>query len=146
MEPNMTLRQGLIQFRHAYRDHLSHEKPNISKEAKAFFASHDIAHVLFGCDTSLYGEGAVKIWTIFGTTLGFWRHIRGYKDANAFELSKDFPFVHIMHNIFTLIITIPRIIFRAKQMVKPWNWTDFEPYLDIPISEIRKKYNIKVLR
>jgi hypothetical protein len=48
--------------------------------------------VLFGCDISLFGEGSVKIWTIFGTTLGFWNHITAYKKANAYELSKNFSF------------------------------------------------------
>ena len=146
MESNITLRQGLEVFRGKYKDHLSHDKSDTSIEAKAFFESHDIAHVLFGCDISLFGEGAVKIWTIFGTTLGFWNHIRGYQDVNAFELSKDFTLVHILQNIFKFLLSIPLIILRAKQMSKPWNWAEFEGYLDTPISEIRKEFNIKVLR
>ena len=93
MESNITLRQGLETFRSTYKDNLSHDKVEASDEAKSFFLSHDIAHVLFGCDITLYGEGSVKIWTIFGTTLGFWNHIRGYQDANAFELSKDSEFI-----------------------------------------------------
>jgi len=146
MESYITLRQGLEKFRNEYKDHLSHNKDDSSNEAKAFFESHDIAHVLFGCDITLYGEGAVKIWTIFGTTLGFWKHIRGYQDANAFELSKNFTLVHIVKNIFRFLFSIPIIIIRAKQMHKKWDWTEFEPYLDTSISEIRKEFNIKVLR
>ena len=145
MESNITLRQGLEKFRKEYKDHLSHDKNDASKEAKVFFESHDVAHVLFGCDISLYGEGAVKIWTIFGTTLGFWNHIRGYQDANAFELSKNFTFLHIVKNIFNFLVAIPKIIIRAKQMSKPWNWVGFEQYLDTPISKIREEFNIKIL-
>lgn len=146
MEDGITLREGLEIFHRAYKDHLSHNKIGISSEAQAFFKSHDIAHVLFGCDVSLYGEGVVKIWTIFGTTLGFWKHITGYKDANAFELSKNFTLVHIVKNIFRFLFSIPTIIIRARQMHKAWDWTGFEPYLDTSISEIRKEFNIRVLR
>ena len=124
MEDQITLRQGLELF---YKDHevyLSHNHEGVSGEAKTFFQSHDIAHVLFGCDISLFGEGAVKIWTIFGTTLGFWNHIKGYKEANAFELSKNFSPIHFIKNIFRLLLSIPVIIFKAKRMTKPWPWSE----------------------
>lgn len=146
MQSNITLRQGLEIFRNEYKNHLSHERDDASKEAKVFFESHDIAHVLFGCDITLYGEGVVKIWTIFGTTLGFWKHIKGYRDANAFELAKDFTFAHRIKNIFKFLVSIPTTIIRAKQMSKPWDWIEFEQHLDTPISEIRKEFNIKVLK
>lgn len=145
MEDSITLRKGLEIFHEAYKDHLSHYKKELSNEAQAFFRSHDIAHVLFGCDISLYGEGAVKIWTIFGTSLGFWQHITAYRAANAFELSKSFTLVHIVTNIFRLLFSIPVIIIRTKRMHKKWDWAKFEPYLDTPIVEIRKEFNIKVL-
>ena len=145
MDDSITLRQGLEEFHKEYKNHLSHNKEGISADAVAFFKSHDIAHVLFGCDISLYGEGAVKIWTIFGTTLSFWKHITGYQDANAFELAKNFTFVHIIRNIFKFLFAIPSIIIRANQMYKRWDWEGFESYLDTPISEIRKEFNIKIL-
>lgn len=145
MEDNITLRQGLENFHREYKNHLSHNKSGISVEAKEFFTSHDIAHVLFGCDISLYGEGAVKIWTIFGTTLGFWKHLTGYQDANALELSKSFTVVHVFKNILRFLVSIPKIIIRAKQMHKPWNWKGFEAYLDRPIQDIRNEFNIRVL-
>ena len=145
-EKNITLRQGLEQFYEDNKDYLSYNKnkQGISREADTFFKSHDIAHVLFGCDISLFGEGSVKIWTIFGTTLGFWKHIKGYKEANAFDLSRNLSFTHIIGNIFKLLFFIPVLIIRARNMHKPWPWAEFEPYLDTPISEIRKEYNIHV--
>ncbi len=144
-EINRTLRQALEKFHTENRDYLSHNKNGISSEAKTFFKSHDITHVLFGCDISLFGEGSVKIWTIFGTTLGFWNHIRAYKEANAFELSKNYSIGHYVSNIFKFLVAIPVLIMRARNMYKPWPWSEFEPYLDMPISEIRKEFNIQVL-
>ncbi|MEB8330216.1 hypothetical protein OO009_12700 [Flavobacteriaceae bacterium KMM 6897] len=144
-EINITLKQGLEKFYKEHKSHLNHNKEGIPSEVKSFFKSHDIAHVLFGCDISLFGEGSVKIWTIFGTTLGFWNHISAYKKANAFELSRDFSLVHVVSNIFKFLISIPALIIRSKKMHKPWPWSEYEPYLDIPISEIRKEFNIHIL-
>ncbi|QBA64005.1 hypothetical protein [Muriicola soli] len=143
-ETKITLRQGLDEFYRAYKDYHSHSEEGISNEAKAFFKSHDIVHVLFGCDISLYGEGSVKIWTIFGTTLGFCNHIRGYREANAFRLSRNFSFSHVVSNIFKLLFSVPALILKARKMKKRWPWTGFEPYLDTPISDIRKEFNIRV--
>ncbi|MGB5700732.1 Coq4 family protein [Muriicola sp.] len=142
---NITLRQGLEKFYKEHKSHLSHHKEGIPCEVKNFFRSHDIAHVLFGCDISLFGEGAVKIWTIFGTTLGFWKHIRAYQKANAFELSRNFSLSHVLRNIFRFLLSIPALVIRAKKMTKPLPWTNFEPHLDTSISELRKEYNIRVL-
>ena len=145
MEERITLRQGLEKFHNDHKELLSQNKMGISNEARAFFKSHDIAHVLFSCDISLYGEGSVKIWTIFGTTLGFWKHIKGYRDAGAFELSKHFTPAHAVKNIFKFLSSIPLLIIRAKGMHKLWPWAEFEAYLDTPISEIRREFNIKIL-
>lgn len=142
---DITLREGLQKFYQEYDSHLSHKKEGLPDDVKSFFLSHDITHVLFGCDISLYGEGSVKIWTIFGTTLGFLNHIRAYKKANAYELARNFTFIHAIANIFKLFIAIPSLIIRAKQMYKPWPWTGFEDYLDVPISKIRTEFNIRVL-
>ncbi|MEM7575701.1 MAG: hypothetical protein AAF433_22550 [Bacteroidota bacterium] len=146
MEATLTLRQGLEQFYQEYEHHLSHQQVGISSEAKSFFTSHDIAHVLFGCDISFFGEGSVKIWTIFGTTLGFWKHLREYKKANAFTLSRNFSLGHIIGHIFKLLYSIPLLIIRARRMRKRWPWSDYEAYLDQPIGEIREAFNIQVLK
>jgi len=144
-EKNNTLRESLELFHHEHAAYLSHDKDGISAEAKAFFRSHDVAHVLFGCDISLFGEGSVKLWTIFGTTLGFWNHIRAYKVTSAFELARNFTLAHIVSNIFKFLYAIPILIVRARRMHKPWPWADFEPYMDKPIVEIREEFNIQVL-
>jgi len=145
METELTLRQGLAKFHDQYTDHLSHDKPGISSEALQFFESHDIAHVLFNCNISLQGEGAVKLWTIFGTTLGFKKHIIAYRVASAYDLSKQFTLFDIIQDLPKFLISIPTIIVRAKRMSKPWDWTGFHDYLDRPLSEIRKEFNIRVL-
>jgi hypothetical protein len=79
----LTLRQGLWQFYASNKGQLSHNKAGLPDEVKSFFRSHDIAHVLFTCDISLVGEGAVKIGTIFGTTS---QHIKRPVPLNYLEI------------------------------------------------------------
>ena len=117
----------------------------VSAKAQEFFACHDIAHVIFDCDTSIVGEGKVKLWTIFGTTLGFWNHLRQYSEANAFDLFRQFSPGHVLSNLLRLLSLIPKTILRAKAMSKRWGWSDYEPYMDKQLKEIRKEFNIEIV-
>lgn len=146
MDDQITLRQGLANFRATYMYQLSHNSDDLTANAHAFYKAHDIAHVLFGCDISLYGEGTLKLWTIFGTSLGFFRHISSYKEVGAYELAKHFKRTDVVKDIFKLLVAFPSIIMRAKRMHKPWPWHDYEPYMETPICEIRTVFNIHILQ
>lgn len=143
MEDSITLKQGLNKFQKQNRKFFSER--SISDEGEEFLSCHDIAHVVFDCDTSIYGEGVVKIWTTFGTTLGFWKVVSGYNEASAFELFRMYSFKHVSINILRYLVVIPKAIVRAKRMSKPWPFSNYRPYLNTPISIIRKEFNIQVL-
>ena len=116
-----------------------------SLEAQQFFRCHDIAHVIFDCNTSMSGEGKVKIWSMFGRTLGFWEHIRGYSEANAFSLFRQYSLPHVLRSIVSLAIAMPRAFYRAKRMSKPWPWLAHDSYLDTSIKTIREEFKIRPL-
>jgi ubiquinone biosynthesis protein Coq4 len=141
MDNNLTLRDAIEAF------HLENSKliseTIIPDESKQFFNFHDIAHVVFDCDTSFRGEAIVKLWTIFGTTMGFRKHLEEYYDANAFGLFKRYSFIHVVKNIFKIILVAPVVIIRAKKMKKSWPWSLFDEYLDVPVKDIRLEFNIK---
>ena len=73
-DAKMTLEEALQEYYQANADILY--RGDKSVDSVDFFRCHDVAHVVFGCDTSLMNEAMVKTWTVFGTTLGFWGHIR----------------------------------------------------------------------
>jgi len=141
MDSQTTLREAIKEFYTVNFKYFSSR--DISPKAEELFRCHDTAHVVFGCDTSILGEGMVKIWTIFGTSLGFWKHLEGYAEADAFSLFKEYRWSHVANNIFKIFITAPRVIIRARLMNKRWPWSSFEPYLDLPLDAIRKEFNIK---
>lgn len=143
MSDDITLQDGLEIFHKKNSKYFSER--TYTKKGEAFLKNHDVAHVVFGCDISIYGEGVVKVWTTFGTTLSFWKVISGYNEANAFELFRMYSFRHISKNIFRFLRAIPKTIVRAKAMSKPWPFSAYEAYLNRPISEVRKEFNIQVL-
>lgn len=140
----LTLREGLNRLREENASVFSER--DITTDVQEFFRCHDTAHVVFGCDTSIFGEGVLKVFTIFGTTLGFWKHLSAYSEANAFALFRQYPVIHVFKNLFRLIITMPRVYVRAKRMSRPWPWAEHHEYLDTSIQEIRSEFNIKVFR
>jgi ubiquinone biosynthesis protein Coq4 len=143
MNPNFTLREAIEEFNSINSKHFTDR--DVSPQAQDFFRCHDIAHVVFDCNTSILGEGKVKIWTIFGTTLGFWKHLQSYSEADAFCLFRLYSWSHVLKSIVKLLITIPRVVSRARNMIEPWPWSSYEPYLDVPLIKIREEFSIKPL-
>ena len=143
MDDNITLLEGLELFQEKNKKYFSSHHGSVS--GNEFLKHHDIAHVVFGCNTSIYGEGVVKIWTTFGTTLSFGKVISGYKNASAFELAKKYSLGHVLKNIFRFLAAVPKTIIRAKKMTKPWPFVDYSSYLHTSLSEIRREFNIKVI-
>jgi len=139
-DPSLTLSQGLERYFTANERLLTTRE--VSEAAAQFFRCHDVAHVVFGCDTTLSGEGTVKLWTIFGTTLGFWRHLRGYSEADAFALFRQYSRRHLASNIGRLFLSVPGTIQRARRMRRRWPWSEYEPYLEWTLREIRSEFDI----
>lgn len=139
----VSLRQGLHKLQEENTGVFSDGE--ISPEAQEFFRCHDVAHVVFGCDTTLFGEGVLKLFTIFGTTLGFWSHLFGYSEGGAFGLFRQYSALHFLKNLFWLLLNAPRAIFRARRMSKPWPWADHSEYMDRSLEDIRTEFNIVVI-
>jgi len=143
MHSQLTLERALDEFYRVNAECFPESTPD--DKARDFLRKHDIAHVIFGCDTTLSGEGKVKLWTIMGTTLGFWKHLKGYYPARAFELSRQYCWRHILKHLPRLFIALPRIWFRSRQMSKRWPWDNYSDYLDHTLQQIRHEFNINPL-
>lgn len=138
---HLTLAQGIAEYR-AANPHLLQGR-GISPEARAFFRSHDTAHVVFGCDTALADEAALKIASIFGTTAGF-EVLRSYRLHEAVRLYRELSLPDILRTAALAIIIVPRAILRCRAQSKRWPWADFEPYMQTPLEELRDEFGIKV--
>ena len=139
----LTLKEALEEY-HELNSKILYKR-EMSSDSKVFFACHDVAHVVFACDTSLLNEGMVKMWTAFGTTLGFWRHIAAYSRQETNEIVKELGWKLIIATSFQSLIIMPRVLRRCFAMKKRWPWSSFEEYLNVPLAEIRHEFNIQPL-
>ena len=135
-----TLRTELAGFLAANSKYFSDRE--VSVGAQEFFRCHDVAHVVFGCDASIVGEGKVKIWSIFRTTLGFRKHLKGYSEADAFGLFLQYSWSHVARSMARVIRDVPRAILGARRMQKRWPWAMHDEYMDMPLAQIRAEFGI----
>lgn len=136
-----TLLEGLEEY-HSSNTGLLGRRP-LSAEAETFFHCHDVVHVVFGCNTTLPDEAVVKISTLFGTSVGL-RVFRGYGTAESKEIYRKLSLFEIAVTTLQSIILVPLTIWRCARMRKRWPWRHYERYLDMPLSEIRRKFGIRV--
>ncbi|NNE42610.1 MAG: hypothetical protein HKN12_00240 [Gemmatimonadetes bacterium] len=137
----LTLREALREFDESNSEALYHRE--MSRDSQAFFRCHDTAHVVFACDISMSNEGMVKIWTAFGTTLGFWKHIRAYSRKETTEIVREMSVGSIVATFFVSLVTMPRVMVRCAAMTKKWPWAEHEEYLDRKLADIRREFNIR---
>ena len=39
---------------------------------------------------------------------------------------------------------LPRLVWRSWRMSKQWPWKAWEPYLNVPLAEIRREFGIRI--
>ena len=115
----------------------------LSPEGTSFFHSHDVVHVVFGCDVSLEDEAVVKVSSFFGTNGGS-DVLRGYRLPESNEIYGELIWSQIAVTAVKALVLAPRTIWRCTRMTERWPWKDFDGYLETPLDEIRHRFGIKV--
>lgn len=139
---SQTLREGLAEYRDAH-DGLVVGR-GLSEAAREFFRCHDVAHVVFGCSTSLTNEAMVKIWSFFGTTAGLGL-LRAYRLPESQEIYAEIPARAVPGTALRSLVLVPRVLAGCLRMTERWPWSDHDAYLDAPLCELRGRYGIEVV-
>ena len=139
-----TLAEALAEYR-AANPRLD-EARNPLGAAAEFFRCHDTAHVVFGCSTSLAGEALADAWTLFGTTVT----VRQFLGFLKIEEHQDIMAkVGWWRALITFLRSVPlflQVALRGLRMTSKWPWSDFDSYRDDSLAEIRRQFNIRVVR
>jgi hypothetical protein len=135
------LSQGIAEY-HEKNPRLARAS-SLSVEAQAFFRCHDAAHVVFGCGNSLDDEAVVKVSSLFGTTAGM-RVLKGYRLHDSLEIYRQLRARDVLGSIARAVVIVPRTLLRCSRQRRRWPWQDFEPYLSVPLCELRAEFGIKV--
>lgn len=116
----------------------------MSAPAQEFFGRHDAVHVVFGCDTSLDEEAAVKIASIFGTTAGF-GVLGGYGLAESRAIYRELSPAQVLRSVANSFFVVPRTIALCLQQRRRWPWAGYRDYLAVPLRDLRREFGIRVL-
>jgi len=114
------------------------------------FYNHDIAHVLFGLNTSISNEALADSRCIFSTNWGYKKYFSDYfNNPNAIKIVKDiFKENGYIKSIFLSFICIPkvfRVYIDSKRMYKKWELDPNDNLLNTKLSDLRNKYNITII-
>ena len=137
-----TVAVGLAEYFRAIPE-LKRDSDLLSPEARQFFRSHDVVHVLYGCGTSMPDEAIVKLASLFGTTGGM-KVLRGYTNYETLDIYRKLP---IRSTILALVLApylIARTLWRCARQTQRWPWINHEQFLNQPLSEVRAEFGIKV--
>jgi ubiquinone biosynthesis protein Coq4 len=119
-----------------------------AKEARDLIKSHDISHLIFGCDTSYIGEYMVQTWNGSGANLNIPK-----SEGLKYLMNKDLRQLVLPTSLFSFAIThimdfikVRKLIkTQASLMTKKWEYFQEEPFMDKTIAEIRSEYGIVIL-
>jgi len=136
-----TLAEGLAEY-YAANPGLKRGEA-LSPEARAFFHSHDVVHVVYGCNTTMPDEAVVKLASLFGTSAGF-SVLRGYLLHDALDIYKRLPLGSTVAALLAAPYLIVRTIWRCWRQHAKWPWADHQRHLHTPLHELRTRYRIKV--
>ena len=137
----MTLAEGLAEYFDSYP--ALKRGDSLSAPARQFFQCHDVAHVIFGCDTSLTQEAVVKLSSLFGTTAGL-SVLRGYALHDSQDIYRTLKAGDIFATVLAAFTFVPQTLARRIRQKRRWPWSDFSPFLDRPLCDIRSEFGIQV--
>ena len=129
-----TLAQGLEEY-FAANPSLKRQDSLLSTDAKQFFRSHDIVHVLFGCGTTMPDEAIVKLSSLFGTTGGT-QVLRGYTNNETLDIYTKMPLASTAWALVMSPYLIVRTLWRCARQTERWPWVQNQQYMATPLSEL----------
>ncbi len=143
-DSTQTLREGLEEFHSGFANVIQ-ESDMSSDLARKLFHCHDTCHVIFACDTTIGNEALVDTWSIFGTDVtvkDYTQYLRIPEGKQAFAGA---GFVRTLLESIRVTPKLFDLLLRTREMTKKWPFYGGDAYLDKPLTEIRKEFNIRVL-
>jgi hypothetical protein len=139
-----SLREGLEEYYGSDASLLApRELPGATRRS---LLAHDVAHVVFGCDTSARGEIALSRWTLLGATDWIPIYARGLAGRETRWLFVEFAKKLRPLSLLQGMLDGLRALFRSLRMTARWPSYEYARYLDRPLDELRREFGIRVLR
>ena len=142
-ESTLALREALTEYYEL--NPLLLRLEDLPDDAAEMFRRHDVGHVVFGCDTSLRGETLIDTWTIFGSTAGLRGYAEYFKYPQVNAIFAEAGFTSIVVEFFRCLPDVVRVMYRGLRLERKWPWKEHQSFLEIPLNEIRRDFNIVLI-
>jgi hypothetical protein len=142
-DSRMTLREGLAEY---FRQSGALMDPaELPMDLGLGLRSHDAAHVIFGCDTTLLGEVILVRWSLFGVTGSLRPYLIGLRRRETRGLFRDAAAAFRPAMLWRMVKYATIAVVRSLRMRERWPFEDYAQYLDQPLCKIRERFGIRVL-
>lgn len=141
----MTLREGLEEYYGANSGLFDTSQASSTKMGD-YLRNHDVTHVVFGTTTVMAGEMLQDMWTFLAVDIPKWEYVFDFLGTD--ESKAVMQSLKLWETLKVMVMAVPaglKIWARSRQMVRKWPWKEWEDYLDQPLGEIRREFNIQVL-
>ncbi len=142
-DSRMTLREGLREY--FGQSNALMESSELPADLALGLQSHDVAHVVFGCDTTLPGEVVLARWSLFGVTGSIRPYLIGLRRRETRGLFRDAWAAFRPSMLWRIMKFASLAVVRSLRMRERWPFEDYAQYLDQPLCEIRERFGIRVL-
>lgn len=139
----LTLREALAEFYCVNSQMFSVPEPET--KWTELLVHHDVGHVFFGVNTSILDESAGDYWTLFATDLSFKEYLEYASSPEGKKVIKSIGFMNIFKSLILGLPLLFRTYLNSRKMTRKWKTKDYDKYMDIPLVEIRKEYNLNIL-
>lgn len=138
-----TLREGVEELRQAEGAD-GDASQDISPDLLRDIDVHDAIHVLFGCPTSLEGEIAAHVWTMFGTTVGMkdMRRVNTHRDHRA--VLAEIGHRRLAKRWARSLPVVVSVAYRAFRMTRRWPADELASYLEERLCDVRREFGIRL--
>lgn len=140
---SLTLGEALTEF-YSINSHVF-SYPEATTKWTTLLVHHDVSHVFFGVNTSILDEAAGDYWTLFATDMSFKEYFAYTKTPEAKKLIKNIGFKNILKSLFFSLPLLYKIFLRSKKMTHKWQSTNYEHFMNTPLAEVRKAFNLTIL-
>jgi hypothetical protein len=117
----------------------------LAPESRELFRRHDMCHVIFGLDTTLEDETMADTRSILSCDVGWRRYLQYLSNPDAKAIFKELGYGRALLATVRTLPRIVRAIAENRRMRCKWPWTPPAEFLDVPLVELRRRYNIRVI-
>jgi len=142
-DSRMTLRQGIAEYFRQSGGLMNQSE--LPLDLGLGLRCHDVAHVVFGCDTTLLGEVVLARWSLFGVTGSMRPYLIGLRRRETRGLFRDALAAFRPAMLWHMLKFATVALVRSLRMRERWPFEDYGQYLDQPLWEIRERFGIRVL-